>query len=78
MISFAFFLELIKINLFWLNKNIKKNIIEREEYDEDTDDEEEKEKKKEKDKVKEKIMVELPQGYIVDMNSNDVANNEEG
>ena len=78
MISFAFFLEVIEIKLFGLNKNIKKNIIEREEYDEDSEDEDEKEKKKEKDKVKEKIMVELPQRYIVDMNSNDVANNEEG
>ena len=39
MISFAFFLEVIEIKLFGLNKNIKKNIIEREEYDEDIEDE---------------------------------------
>ena len=75
MISFSVFLEIIEINLCGLNKNFRKNIIKREEYYEDNEDEDEKDK--EKDITKEKMMVELPHGYIVDMNINDSGNNIE-
>jgi len=75
MISFSVFLEVIEINLCGLNKNFRKNIIKREEYYEDNEDEDEKDK--EKDITKEKMMVELPHGYIVDMNTNDSGNNIE-